>query len=107
MMRTPKPAVITALPFILGVFFLGSGAGLPSHSGHSQEATPSTGSVLVHRAMKYDVSRPLASMRALDDVIALADCKGAACGESPRSSSDDPEEEQERRPDEAIPPPAP
>jgi hypothetical protein len=107
MIRMLKPAVITALPFFGAVFLLASGACLPSRPRQSQEAWPAAGAVLVHRAMKYDVSPPLALMRESDDGTAAADCEGLACGTSPRESTEDPDRAQEQRPGEAIPPPTP
>jgi hypothetical protein len=100
-----RSSIITALGIVVAAFVFASGAGLQSRSGHSQAAGPAAGAVLVHRAMKYDVSRPLVSMRESNDSAALADCEGAACGTSPSASADDPDAAQERRPDEAIPPP--
>jgi hypothetical protein len=82
--------------------------GLQSRSGRSQGASPAAGAVIVHRAMKYDVSRPLALIHESDDATA-AECVGAACGTSPGAladaSADDPDA-QERR-EEPIPPPTP
>jgi len=89
----------------VGVADFGSKAtGLQSRSGKSEGARPAAGLVLVHRAMKYDVSRPLALIHESDDATA-ADCVGAACGTSPDASADDPDA-QERR-EEPIPPPTP
>jgi hypothetical protein len=105
MLRMPKPTVITALSIVVSVFVFGSEAGLPSRSRHSQEWSPATGAVLVHSALKYDVSRPLGLMREPDDGTVAADCEGLACGTSPGESTDDPNDAQERRPDERIPPP--
>jgi hypothetical protein len=105
MLRMPKPTVITALSLVVSVLVFGSEAGLPSCSRHSQEWSPAIGAVLVHRAMKYDISRPLALMREPDDGTVAADCEGLACGTAPGESTDDPDDAQDRRPDEPIPPP--
>jgi hypothetical protein len=106
-MRTPKLLVCvnTALLFVVSVFIFGGGSDLPSRSETNQEASPIAGSVLVHQAMRYDVSRPLALMRESDYETALADCKGEGCGTSPGALTDDSDATQERRPDEPLPPP--
>src|SRR5882672_4633941 len=76
-----------------------------SRLGRNTGLDTPVGVVVVHRAMHYDVSRPLASMREQDDTTELADCEGAACGTSPGAPFDDhPDTAQEQRPDEAIPP---
>jgi hypothetical protein len=61
----------------------------------------------LHRAIEYDVSRPLALMQESNARTALADCEGAACGASPSSLTDDLDAAQERGHGEPIPPPAP
>src|SRR5262249_10376810 len=73
-----------------------------------QEDRPLTGAALVdavlaHKAMKHDLSPPLASQRVLDEKMAEADCEGLACGTSPGATPDDPAAGQERPP-EPIPP---
>ena len=96
------------LGILIAVFAFATWHGLQSGAGKSQEARPAAGAVLVHSAMKYDVSRPLALIHESDDATA-ADCVGAACGTSPGvsadASTDDPDA-QERR-EEPIPPPTP
>jgi hypothetical protein len=93
----------------VGVADFGSKAtGLQSSSGKSQGARPAAGAVLVRRAMKYDVSRPLALIHESHDATA-ADCVGAACGTSAGASADAPADDpdaQERK-EEPIPPPTP
>ncbi len=107
MIHALRSKVITALGTMLAVFVFVSRPGQKPRSAHSQGAGQGAGAVLVHRAMKYDISQPLASMRELSDRTVLADCEGAACGTSPSASIDDPDVAQERRPEEPIPPPAP
>ena len=107
MARRLNSALLTALPFVGAIFILVGAAELSPRLGHNERPSLSLGAVLVHRAIKYDVSRPLALMRESDDGAAAADCEGLACGTSPSESSEDPDDAQERRPDEAIPPPTP
>ena len=93
----------------IGVAFLvfASGAELESRASDTQEGRPRVGGVFVHKAARYDVSRPLALEGESADGTAPADCEGAGCGTSPGFLRDDPNAEQEKRPDEAIPPPTP
>src|SRR5712691_11132411 len=107
MVRPLKSSVLTALGITLAVFVFASWSGLESRSGHSQGAGQDTGAVAVHRAIKYDVSRPLASIRGSNDPTALVDCEGAACGLSPAALANKPDGGQERKNDEPIPPPTP
>jgi hypothetical protein len=107
MNRAPSYSLIKALGILVVVFVFASEIGLQSRSARNRESDPAAGTVFVHRAMKYDVSRAFASMRQPDDRSALADCEDAACGTSPDASTDDPDAAQERRPDEPIPPPIP
>src|SRR6266852_1017865 len=111
MIRALKSSIFTVLGIMVAVLVLVRWHGLESRSGHSQEAGPVAGAVLVHYAMKYDLSRPLAAMGELNATTALADCEDAACGTSPGASADDPDAMQDdagqdRRPDEPIPSPA-
>ena len=109
MSRARRSSVITALGIVVLVLVVASEAGLQLRSGYSQRVGPAAVAVLVHRAMKYDISRPrpLASMSEQAGRTAVADCEGAAHGTSPCASADDPTAEQEKRSDEAIPPPTP
>src|SRR5205807_9873956 len=102
-----KSSVITALGIMLAVFVFVSRPTLQPRSGHSQGAGPGASAVLLHRAIEYDVSRPLALMQESNERTALADCEGAACGASPSSLTDDLDAAQERGHGEHIPPPAP
>jgi hypothetical protein len=89
MTRAPKSSVITVLGIMIAVFVFAGRPEAESRSGHSQGAPPAAGAVLVHRALRYDVSRPLASMGESNDRTMLADCEGAACGTSPSALADD------------------
>jgi len=92
----------------LGAFLVfASGAELQSRASHIQEGRPPVGAVLVHKAIRYDVSQPLASQRETASGTAVADCEGPGCGTSPGPFLDDPDAEREKGPDEAIPPPPP
>jgi len=112
MSRARRSRFIAALGIMLAVcvfvFVFASGSAMQSLSELSQGAGPE-GAVLVHHAIKFDVSQPLASMRESHDRTVLPDCEGAACGTSPTSlvDADDSGVPQQRRPDEPIPPPEP
>ena len=106
MSRRPRAFVIATLTSMAAVCMLARGAGRESRSGHSQETSQAAAVVLVHRAMHYDVSRPLASIEEPDDT-ASADCQGVRCSTPLGVSADGPDSTEEQRPDEAIPPPTP
>jgi hypothetical protein len=93
----------------VGVVFLvlASGARLQSRASNDDEEKPLVGTVVVHRAIRQDVSLPLASQRGSTEGTVVTDCKGAGCGNSPGALFDGQDTEQEKRPDEAIPPPTP
>ena len=90
-----------------GIVFLvlAGGAELQSRVRHNQQKGLPAGAVVVHRAMRYDVSQALASQRGSTEEPAVVGCEGAGCGTSPGASADDPE--QQTASDESIPPPAP
>src|SRR5215831_11387076 len=90
------------------VLVLASASALKWREQQRQKDRPLAGAVLVgavvvHKAMKHDLSPPLASQRVFDEKMAEADCEGLACGASPSASPDDPATVQERPP-EPIPP---
>jgi hypothetical protein len=93
----------------VGVVFLvlASGARLQSRASNDHEEKPLVGTVVVHRAIRHDVSLPLASQRGSTEGTVVTDCEGAGCGNSPGALFDGQDTEQEKRPDEAIPPPTP
>jgi hypothetical protein len=105
--RALRSSVIKAIG--IGIIFLAlaGGAQLQSRASNKQEERPLVRAVLVHRAMRYDVSLPLGSQRESTQRTPLADCKGDGCGTSPGASFDDLDAEQEKKPEEAIPPPTP
>ena len=84
----------------IGVSFLvfASGAELQSRASHNQEGKPLVGAVLGPQAIRYDVSRPLTSLRGSADGTAVAVCEGAGCGTSAEPLLDDPDTEQEKGP---------
>jgi len=87
----------------VAVLFL-SGPTLQLQAG--QQVSPPPNRVLVHNAIKYDLSAPLSMEIESVDEPAQADCTGLACGTSPGSLTD----EDEPEPDqggaaEPIPPP--
>src|SRR5271166_4878407 len=114
MNRALKAGVITALGIALAILVFAGPAERESHSGQNLAAGQSTGqtsrvaagAVVVHSAFKYDVSRPLASMRESADATVAADCAGAGCGTSPGDVPAGDPDAQERR-EEPIPPPTP
>ncbi len=106
MSRALRSSVTRVLGVAVALLVFAGGAGLQSRASHNQEG-PQAGAILVHSAIKYDVSPPLASERGSDDGAAAAECEGAACGTSPGASADDPDSDQERKYEEPIPPPTP
>ena len=66
--------------------------------------------VIVHRAAKFDVSAPLATLRGNDSKAYDVDCKGAACGTSPGNPDEDADadpdadQDQQQKPEEPVPP---
>ena len=100
---------MTTLGITLAVFVFADRANLGSHSGVGQSGKTATqvaaGAVEVHRAIRYDVSRPLASIHESEGASDSADCVGAGCGTSPGEFASDPDA-QERK-EEPIPPPTP
>ncbi len=109
MNRAWKASLLTALGITLAVFVFGDQANLGSHLGVGQSGKTATqvaaGAVEVHRAIRYDVSLPLASIHESDGASDSADCVGAGCGTSPGEFASDPDA-QERK-EEPIPPPTP
>jgi hypothetical protein len=105
MIRAAKFRSITALVGMVALLVFASRPCRESHLGHSQGGGPGACAVLVHSAIKYDVSKPLALMRERNDRTASINCAGAACGTSPSTLANDPDASQEQRPDEPIPPP--
>jgi hypothetical protein len=85
-----------SLGVMLAVCSHTGGVSSDSHRGSSEMTT---GSVTVHRAIRFDVSSPLALLRSSDTATLPPDCEGAACGTSPG----DPNENQ--KPEEPVPPP--
>ena len=109
MNRALKASLLTTLGITCAVFFFADRANLGSHSGVGQSGKTATqvaaGAVEVHRAIRYDVSRPLASIHESEGASDSADCVGAGCGTSPGEFASDPDA-QERK-EEPIPPPTP
>jgi len=105
--RTLTASVISALPVVVVIFVFASRVGVQQRQIDSKPKGPAAGAVFVHRATQYDVSPPLASMRASSDASTLPDCEGGACGSSPSASSDALDSAPEQRPEEPIPPPTP
>ena len=77
----------------------------------SQQVSPSPSKVLVHAAIKHDISAPLSTQIASGSEPASVECEGMACGASPRPPedrpfADEPDPDQDRAA-EPIPPPPP
>lgn len=106
MNRTFKLDAIAALATIAVTSVLANNSGLPQHSNTRRENGPAKTSVIVHDAMRQDVSPPLWSLRASTETNDVADCQGTACGNSPGASIGDSDSPQEQR-EEPIPPPTP
>ena len=92
MNRAAKGRRIAAAAMLLaGAFFAACGAGSFGRNTASQMsrvAGPAPGSLVIHRAMAFAVSRPLALLRATSTVKATteiqpADCGNPSCGTSP------------------------
>lgn len=71
-----------------GSFGLGQGRVRTTASQMARVAGPAAGSLEIHRAMAFDVSRPLALLRATSSTTTMsplrpADCGTASCGTSP------------------------
>jgi hypothetical protein len=104
--RALKTAILTAIGIVILLVAAVQGA-LEPHSKRHEALVTARARVLVHRALRYDISEPLAEMQAPDDEAALADCEGAACGTSPGESAAEVNATQGQRPEEAIPAPTP
>lgn len=72
--------VATAIGILVAVFILAGGAVSDSKRPRVQFQV---GAVRVHRAMKFDVSPPLTSLRNTGATTELPTCEGAACGNLP------------------------
>jgi hypothetical protein len=96
---------IAQVVFVLVVMLL---AGLSVGTAVSDSFRPQelvqAGAVVVDRAIRFDVSAPLASLPDLGAVTGSRDCAGAACGTSP--GDPDANAVQDSKPDEPTPPPA-
>jgi hypothetical protein len=105
----PRISKIFALGIIVFVFSCNFELQSRPRNDYKSEAIP--GTVLIHTAMKHDLSGPLLLQTASGDETA-EDCAGAACGTSPGPSpDDDPDNDDpdaaQQRPPEAIPPQPP
>ena len=105
--RASMSSACRAIGVGVAFFAFASRAELQPRADRNQNTKPAIGAVLVHNAVRYDISPPLASQSESGVGHTLADCEGAACGTSPGTLLDDPDAAQEKRPDEAIPPPTP
>ena len=102
-----KFAVLPALGLAVLFFISPRGTGLEMSRGTIHADGPRAGEIVVHRAVKYDVSPPLASLRVPSGETASPDCEAMACGRSSGASYDARDPVREQRPEESIPPPAP
>src|SRR5215471_4590773 len=90
----------------MAVLVFSSGPEVESRADQRPVERPRSGVVLVHTALKHDLSPPLASPVASDDETAAGECAGLACGTSPGATRGDPDADPETGP-EPIPPPVP
>jgi hypothetical protein len=77
----PRSSLVTPLAGLLAVIVFASGdVRLQSHAVYDcRQLVPAAGLVRMHRAIHFDVSRPLASMGDSNESTPMADCEGAAC----------------------------
>jgi hypothetical protein len=102
--RALRPSILAALGLGIVVLAFSIPPAAQWRAGQKNEGIPLPGDVLVHTAVKHDLSPPLAWQQASPDEPAALECEGLACGTSPGASPDDPHAGQERPP-EPIPPP--
>lgn len=100
-------------PLAVAILIIGFSIAGPTRTPSKLSQELNTPSVTIHRAAKFDVSAPLASLHGSDAEPEPADCQGAACGTSPGDSGLSSEVDahadvpsQQRR-EEPIPVPAP
>lgn len=79
---------------------------LQSHATRKQVSPPPNG-VLVHAAIKHDISAPLSVQIATFDKPPQAECAGLACGTSPEAFADEPEPDEGGAPEPVVPAPPP
>ena len=80
----------------IAVLVFSSGSAVESRGDQRPVERPRFGVVLVHTALKHDLSPPLASQVAFEDETAAGECEGLACGTSPGAPPDDPDGDQEK-----------
>jgi hypothetical protein len=103
--RTMRLNVLSILGPGIAVLVCSSGPMRSRASQNTEHGLPVRG-VLVHAAVKHDLSPPLASQPTSDAQTAAAECEGSACGTSPGAWPDDPDASDDKPP-EPIPPPIP
>ncbi len=106
-MRVSKLSLTFAFRLMVGILVLESGLSMASSSEQTEVTSRPTSAVVVHRATKSDVSRPLSSARVSNDTSAVPECEGAACGNSPVTDVDNPDDAEGQRREEPIPPAPP
>jgi hypothetical protein len=91
----------------LGIVVLVCSSGpMRSRAGQNTEDRLPLRRVLVHAAVKHDLSPPLSSQPTSDAQTAAAECEGSACGTSPGAWLGD-SDASDDKPPEPIPPPIP
>src|SRR5690348_4723285 len=101
MLRFPFPGLVASC---IPVLFLSS----PNLQTQArQPVTQPSNAVLVHTAIKHDVSAPLATEIASGDEPAQAECAASGCGTSPKSFADEPEPDEGGAAQPVVPPPPP
>ena len=104
--RAFRRCISRVLGLGIAVLVFSSRPAVESRAGQRPVERPRFGVVLVHTALKHDLSPPLASQVASDEETAADECEGLACGTSPGATPDDPDGDQEKGP-EPIPPHVP
>ena len=72
-----------------------------------ERVSPPLNRVLVHTAIKHDISAPLSMEIATVEKPAQVECEGLACGTSPGAFADELEADQSSSPEPFVPPPPP
>ena len=98
MTHLQRSAVVAAVGVLFSGFFVANHA---AQTPQPAEDQIKIGPVTVNKAIRSDISPPLATLHASDAATDAADCKGAECGMSPG----DPDAQADDKPAEA--PPAP
>jgi hypothetical protein len=103
--RTMRLNILSILGLGIAVLVCSGGTMRSPASQNTEQGLPLR-RVLVHAAVKHDLSPPLSSQPTSDAQTAAAECEGSACGTSPGAWPVDPDASDDKPP-EPIPPPIP